>query len=445
MSEDFDLIVLGTGSAATTVATLCREAGRSVAVADCRPFGGTCALRGCDPKKVLVGAAEVVDWARRMAGKGIDAGSLRMNWPELMRFKRTFTDPVPASRERSFAESGITALHGAAQFAGANAVRVADRTLAAKHIVIATGARPAALHIPGEELLLTSDDFLELESMPESVIFVGGGYIAFEFAHIAARAGSRVMILHRGSQPLEAFDPDLVQLLLERTRVLGVDVRLGAGVTGVQRIGQGFRVHSTAGDSKAAAVIHAAGRAPDIDALDLAAAGVERTPHGIRVNGFLQSVSNPAVYAAGDAAAGGAKLTPVAGYEARIVAENLLQGNRRIPDYRGTASVVFTIPPLASAGLTEKAAGQEKRRFTVRHGNTSGWYSSRRVAEEYSAYKLLLEEGSERILGAHLLGGGAPELINLFSLAIRTGLAAGQLKDVLYGYPTHASDVQYML
>ncbi len=446
MHKTFDLVVIGTGTAASTVAGQCRAAGWSVAVVDSRPFGGTCALRGCDPKKVLVGAADLLDWLRRMRGKGVAGEHARIEWSELMRFKRTFTDPVPKAREQGFASSGIEAFHGRARFVSPNSIRVGDDVLEGRHVVVASGARPATLNIPGEKLLTYSDDFLELESLPRSIVFIGGGYIAFEFAHLSARAGVQVTILHRGRRPLEAFDPDLAGRLLGHTRGIGIGVRLESPAEGVEGEPRRLIVRSGTRAFPAEMVVHAAGRVPDLDDLDLAAGGIEREERGVKVNEFLQSVSNPAVYAAGDAAAGGgAPLTPVAGYQARIVAANLLEGNRHKPNHGGMASVVFTIPPLAAAGLHEQAARAQGLRFQVHQGDSATWYSSRRVNQSCSGFKVLVEDGTGRILGAHLLGEQAAEHINLFALAIRCGLRATDLKDALFAYPTHGSDTEYML
>ncbi|MGA2132522.1 MAG: NAD(P)/FAD-dependent oxidoreductase [Bryobacteraceae bacterium] len=445
MHKSFDLVVIGTGSAAGTAAGPCRAAGWSVAVIDSLPFGGTCMLRGCDPKKVLVGAADVIDWARRMRGNGV-AADAHIDWNELMRFKRTFTAPVPRAREDSFLQAGMETFHGRARFAGPHTVTVGGDTLDGRYVVVATGARPATLGIPGEGLLTHSDAFLELDTLPQNIIFAGGGYIAFEFAHLLARAGIRATILHRGKRPLERFDPDLVNRLLEHTRSLGIDVELETPVDGIEGEPGELRVRSGGRAFEAQMVVHAAGRVPDLEDLDLAAAEVEREPGGVKVNQYLRSVSNPHVYAAGDAAAaGGAPLTPVAGYQGRMVAANLLEGDRHSPDYAGLASVAFTIPPLAAVGWQEEAARQAGLRFAVHHGDSGHWYSARRVNEACAGYKVLVEEGSSRILGAHLLGDLASEHINLFALAVRCGLRASDLKDTLFAYPTHASDTQYML
>ncbi len=450
MTRKFDLVAIGTGSAASAVASRCRSAGWQVAIVDSRPFGGTCALRGCDPKKVLVGAAEAVDRACRMKGKGIQTEKLQIDWQELMRFKRSFTEPVPKYREEGFAKAGIVAFHGRARFVGPSSVQVNDDVLEGRYVVIAAGQEPADLSIPGTEHLTTSDQFLELDELPKRILFIGGGYIAFEFAHVAVRAGARVTIVHRGPRPLPLFDPDLVDQIVKSTRELGVDVHLGAEVVGVERGSGQLIVRASASAQKrtfeADMVVHAAGRVPEIDDLNLDGAGVERNKRGVTVNEFLQSVSNPAVYAAGDAAAsGGPPLTPVASYDGIIVAANLLKGNHQKPNYLGIPTVVFTIPPLASVGLSESEAREQALRFRVKKEMTSNWYSSRRVGEKYSGFKVLVEEGTDRILGAHLLGSQAEEVINLFGVAMRSGMRAADLKHMLFAYPTHGSDLPYML
>jgi glutathione reductase (NADPH) len=193
-------------------------------------------------------------------------------------------------------------------------------------------------------------------------------------------------------------------------------------------------------------IVHAAGRVPDINDLNLDAAGIKWEKRGVRVNEFLQSVSNPAVYAAGDAAAsGGPPLAPVASYEGQIVAANLLKGNHQRVNYVGIPSVVFTIPQLAAVGLSDRGAREQNLKFAVKKEMTSTWYSSRRVAETYSGYKVLVEEGTDRILGAHILGSEAGEVINLFALAMRSGMRATDLKHMQFAYPTSGSNMTRML
>jgi glutathione reductase (NADPH) len=448
MDRQFDLIVVGTG-VTSAVASRCREAGWTVAVVDSRPFGGTCALRGCVPKKILVSAAEAVHAAHDLAATGVPAGGLAIDWPALMRFKRSLVDPTPERTEQTWARMGIERFHGRARFVGPTTLAVDDDRLTGRRVVIAAGTTPAPLGFPGEERLTTSDMFLGLDRLPREMIFVGGGYVAFEFAHVAARAGVRTTIVHRGARPLEAFDPDLVDRLVERTREIGIRVELETEVQGLEAAGGRLVVRgSRRGEERRLETdmaVHSAGRIPELDDLDLEAAGIKREKHGVSVNEHLQSVSNPAVYAGGDAAALGPKLTPKADHDASVLATNLLEGNRRLVRYDGIASAVFTLPPLASVGLTEAAARAAGRTFRTSHQDTSGWFNTRRVGERVSGFKVLVEEGTDHVIGAHLLGPHADEVINLFALAVRLRIPAEELRQALYAYPTHVSDVRFMV
>ena len=450
LMERYDLIVVGTGSGGSGAANRCARAGWRVAVIDDEPYGGTCALRGCDPKKVLVGASELVDWHRRMNGRGV-SGEPSLDWAALMRFKRTFTEPIAPQREAAFKKLGIDTYHAIGRFIAPDRFVADGKELESKFFVIASGARPATLGIPGEEYVKTSTDFLDLDVLPNRIALIGAGFIAFEFAHIAARAGVKVFMFARG-RPLRQFDPDLVARLIEHTRSLSVDIRLDSPVLGVERAGSEFRVkiRGPHGEELVPAdlVIHAAGRVPKTEDLDLARANVEADERGaVKVNEWLQSVTNPKVYAAGDAVAspGALPLTPVAGHQSAIIASNLLHGNHKSPDYRGVSSVVFTTPPLAAVGLTEDEARLRGTKVRVKSEDTRNWFSNRRVGETAAMFKTLTDEESGRVLGAHLLGPHAEEVINLFALAIRNNLTAPDLTHMIYAYPTSGSDIAYML
>lgn len=446
----YDLFVIGTGLAGTDVALACAEAGWNVAIADDRPFGGTCPLRGCDPKKVLVHAAHVLDQARRLEGHGLAFHDLRIDWGDLMAFKRTFTDDVPAGTEEKYREAGIDAFHGAARFTGERTLEVEGQTFEAERVLVATGATPAPLGIDGEEHLTFSDDFLALDALPDRLVFVGGGYISMEFAHLAARCGADVTILETGSRPLKNFEEDVVATLVDATEALGVAVKTGRTVQAVEEGAGGLTVVAETEDGQrerypAEAAVHGAGRIPHLDGLNLDAAGVERSDDGaLKLDAHLRSTSNPAVYAGGDAAQQGKPLTPVAHIDGRAVEKELL-GDGETPVYDATPTTVFTTPRLASVGLTERAAREQGLRVEVSAGDASGWYTARHRRLAHAAYKVLLEEGSGRIVGAHLAYPHAADVINVFALAQRFGLTADQLKANTYTYPSAASDAQAML
>jgi glutathione reductase (NADPH) len=447
MPAAYDLIAIGTGVAGAAVAQRCRAAGWRVAIADAREFGGTCALRGCEPKKTLWTVVEAADRAHRLAGAGLGgADRVAIDWPALMAFKRSFTDPVPQQRAQSFAESGIDAIRGTARFVGLDEIEIAGKRLQARHILIATGAKPAAPPIGGAELPATSDDFLSLERLPRRLVMLGGGYISFECAHIAARAGAEVTILHADDRPLSHFDGDLVRRLVEHSRRIGIKVELNCRVAAVERSEESFTVVAEDGRRFTADfALHGLGRVPNLDALDLAAGKVEVEKGRLRLDRHLRSISNAAVFAAGDAAAQGPQLTPVASHDAEAVALNLLEGCTHEPDHAGVTSVVFAIPPLASVGLTEEEARAKGVPFELKGGDMAAYQSVRRTGEPTAAFKLLLEPGGGRVLGAHLLGPQAEEVINLFAIAVRHGLPARALGQLLSAYPSGGSNISSML
>ena len=449
MSREFDLVVIGGGTGGNGVARMAAAAGWTVASVDCLPFGGTCALRGCDPKKMLVAVTEGVEWARAMAGKGLEA-QVSVSWPDMIAFKRSFTDTMPPRIEKRLEKAGVTVLHGSARFTGPDTVEVDGTAYRAGHFHIATGARPMTLEIPGEEHLITSTDFLEMPELPGRVAFVGGGFIAMEFAHISKRAGaSEVTVIEMMDRPLGNFDPDLVAILTEATADLGIDLQTGAKVLAIRKSGATFEVdyQTSSGVTTLICdrVVHATGRVPNIDRLNLEAAGIEYSRRGIKVSPYMRT-TNPRVFAVGDCADSGPNLTPVSAYEGRVAGKNLLAGkDARAVDYPPIPSVVFTLPQVATVGLSEAAARDKGLDFEARFEKTEGWYSSLRVGARWSGHKVLVENGTGRILGAHLVGPGAEEQINLFAMAMKAGMTANQIKGVIFAYPSFASDIGSMV
>ncbi|QYF89156.1 NAD(P)/FAD-dependent oxidoreductase [Arthrobacter sp. PAMC25284] len=450
MSESYDLLVIGAGMAGSAAASKCAAAGWRVAIVDALPYGGTCALRGCDPKKILRRGAEIIDDARLMRGKGIDAGDLSINWSELMKHKHGFTDPVPQNMEDGLRDQGVQTLHGTASFTGPNQVLVSGTTYEAAKVLIATGATPRPLDFPGEEHLIDSTDFLDLESLPPRIVFVGGGFVSFEFAHIAARAGSSPVIVDRGARPLKSFDADLVELLVERGSGAGVQVQSRTSITRVEKAGAVYRIHLDRGGTPAVLdadlVVHGAGRVPDLARLDLEKARVAYGKRGVAVADHLQSTTNPDVYAAGDSAdTPGMPLTPVAVFEAKVAASNMLKSGSTAPDYAAIPTAVFTIPELVRIGMLEHEARDAGLDVDVRYNDTSGWYSNYRIGETAGATKILVDKATNRIVGAHLFGSGYAELANTISVAMKHGLTTRQLKSATAAYPSTGSDLGSMI
>lgn len=446
----FDVMVIGSGPAGGIVARQCADAGLSVAVVERNGWGGTCPLRGCEPKKTLADAAHSVTRARDLAAHGV-AGDVRLDWPALMRFKRSAIDPIPDAVLDSFERRGVTALRGEARFAGPDAVEVDGHGLiSADHIVVAVGAVPRRLKTEGEALLLTSDDFLDLDPLPESLIFIGGGFISFEFAGVAAAAGARATILHRSERVLKGFDESLSRKLIRAMEDQGVAVHTNHPVTGVERHGDGVlvRCRDAGGEDRkfvASAVVEGAGRMPALDGLALDRAGVQAGPRGIEVDENLRSVSNPRVFAAGDCAAPGLHLTPVAALQAAAVARTLIGRGPATADLTGSASVVFTHPPLSSVGLLVEQARERGREFDVFEGDAAGWAEHERLGLSHAGYRVLVERGTDRILGAHYLGQHAEEVANIFGLAIRHGLTRADLLAHPWAYPSFGYTLRYML
>ncbi|GAA4443146.1 NAD(P)/FAD-dependent oxidoreductase [Pontibacter saemangeumensis] len=444
----YDVFVIGAGMAGAAVAKKCAKAGLKTAISDFRPYGGTCALRGCDPKKVLIDGVNLREQVRLHLGKGL-TGDVKVNWQELMKFKETFTAPVPENMEKGFKKAGIDTYHAPAAFLDESTLQIGQETVSAEKIVIVTGARPRELDAPGAEHTITSDDFLNLEALPEHITFLGGGYISFEFAHLAARAGSRVTIIEHGTRPLKHFEQDMVDELVRVSEEAGIDIRLNCQVQRITQQSSGYEVslegEAGKGTLETGLVVSAIGRVPEVGLLDLDKGNVRHGRKGIEVNEYLQSTSNPRVYAAGDVAdTEGLPLTPVAVYEGHFLATNVIKGNSKKVNYPEVPTVVFTIPSLASVGLTESQAKEQGLDYKVNTHDARQWFNGRRHRAHAYAYKVLVSKTDGSILGAHLVGPLAEETINIFALAMKAGMKARDLKSFLFSYPTMASDVSYM-
>lgn len=448
MTSKSDLVVLGAGNVGQGAAGIARQAGQSVVVIESRDVGGTCPLRGCVPKKVLVAAAETLQQINLAHNHHIHTAPASVDWEKLMARKQSFVDGVPQAFEKGLVERGIEVVHGQARFVDGHTVVVNGQHYAGKKILIATGSKSRTLPIAGFEHTITSDDILELKKLPRSLVFIGGGVIAFEFAHVLARAGVKVTILEILPRPLPLRDRDPVKKLLHETRRLGVEILTEVKTKAIEKQGNGYEVafdyYDTTHTITADMVANGAGRIADIDKLALDVAGVKRDQRGIIVDDYLRSVSNPDVFAAGDALAT-AQLSALATYEGKVVVHNLTHEEMISPDYNSIPNAVYTVPALASVGLTEAAASEKDLKFEARINDMREWRSARTYAETAAYAKVLVEEGSDKILGAHILGHGATEIIHIFALAMKHRITAKELAETVYAYPTFASDIRFMV
>lgn len=448
--QTYDVIVIGSGPAGGIVARRLGEAGLDVAVVEKDGWGGVCPLRGCEPKKTLADMTHEILRVREMAAHGV-AGNARVDWSALMRFKHSVIDPISGKVFDSFHGRGITTIQGEARFTGPDTVEVEELgPLTARHIVVASGAVPRKLDIPGERLLLNSDRFLDLENLPESMLFIGGGFVSFEFACIAAAAGARATILHRSRRVLKGFDEALSRQLVRAMQDQGVAVHTDHPVKAVEPFEDGVRVLVNGPDDVemefvAAAAVSGAGRVPDLGGLDLDKAGVKYGARGIEVDGYMRSVSNPVVFGAGDCVEPGHPLTPVAALQADTVVRNILDEGSARSDLTGTAGAVFTHPTLSCAGLLEEQAREQGYDFKVYEGDAAKWSEHNRLGMAHAGYRILVERGTGRILGAHYLGAHAEEVANIFGMAIRHSLTREDLLAQPWAYPSFGYTVRYML
>lgn len=447
--KEYDVFVIGSGTAGKTVAYDCVAEGMTVAIADNREFGGTCANRGCDPKKVLVGITEAFQLAKNLEGKGI-LKAPKIDWAALQKYRATFTLAVPAATERDLKEAGIDMYHQSPKFLDENTLSVEGKTVKAKKIVIATGLKPFELKIPGREHLKVSDDFLEMDELPESIVLVGAGYIGMEFAHIAARCGAKVTIIEAGNRPLDGFEEDIVSHLTEATKKLGIEFIFNAQVSEVEKLQKNYRVsflkNNKTESLTARMVFNTAGRVPSIDDLDLANGNVAFEKGGISVNEYLQNPTNPSVYACGDVSASGSlPLTPTSSQEARIVSLNIRKGNKTIMNFPPVPSVVFTIPKMATIGLTEDEAKEKGYDFVVEYKSVPQWFNAKHLNDEVYAYKTIVDKKRNIVLGAHIISSEAGEMINLFVLAMCGKLTTEELKAMIFAYPTWGNDIKGMV
>jgi len=450
--DTYDVVIVGSGTSGQTAAFDLNEKGLKVGVVEKsdRP-GGTCALAGCQPKKWFYEAAETIAKSRHLEGKGIVAAP-EGNWGQVLEQKRQFTAGIPEGTIKNLQEAGIDFVSGTASFLDDKTLSVNGKRIQAKFFVVATGAKPMRLPIKGIEHVITSDDFLELNVLAPSILFIGGGFISFEFAHFAARLGSadqRLVILEVSDRPLGAFDTEMVELLVEASQTEGINIRSAVEIEAIEKHAQGYSVRTVQGDSfQTDLVVHGAGRTPDLDTLELDAAGVEYSKRGITVDQTLRT-SNRRIFAVGDCVAT-IQLARVADNEAHVAAENILaeldRGRKVTMDYRAVPAILFTYPQYGMVGQTEAALKQAGQIYRKSFAKNLSWPTYKRVGLEHAAYKILID-GNNQILGAHILSDHASGMINTIKQAMLNKTTVDELyrQAIVSPYPTRESDLSYML
>jgi glutathione reductase (NADPH) len=448
-TRSFDVVILGGGNAGMGVTVATREAGLTVAMIEPDLLGGTCPNRGCMPKKVLVAAAHALDEIERVKAHHITVGKPSLDWGALIDREKAMIAGIPVSLGELMKRRGVEVIRDRGRFVSPYAVAAGGERLEAKHIVVATGSTPRKLPFPGAELMITSDDVLSERRLPASVVFVGGGVIALEFSHVYARAGAQVTILEVLPRLLGNMDADAVVQLRTATERIGLAIHTGVEIQRIEKAGDLLRVVYEEGGSEqtveAERVVNGAGRVANVDGLDLAAGNVTAERGRIVHDAYLRSTSNPAVYVCGDAVAETAQLSPIATYEGRIVGRNIADGPKHMPDYTGIPSCVFTVPALASVGLTQAAAEEKGIELRVSVNDMHEWLSGRTYAETAAWAKVLIDQKTDRIVGAHLVGHAGEELIHIFALAMKHNIRASDVRDLIYGFPTFSADIKSML
>lgn len=447
--EKYDVVILGGGNAGMGVTVATRAAGLSVAMIEARDLGGTCPNRGCTPKKVLVAAAHALDEIERAGRHEIKVDRPRLDWRALIEREKEIIRDIPSRLSGLMAKRGVDVVSGQASFIGSNAIRVDGRELEARNIVIATGSKPRPLSIPGAEHLTTSDDVLSDPELPRTVVFIGGGVIAFELGHVYARAGVDVTILEALPQLLAGFDEDAVAQLRGESERLGISIHTMAWVKRIDETDGRLRVSFVKDGVEclvdADRVVNCAGRVANVEGLDLGAGVIVHREGRIEIDDHLRSRSNPDVYVCGDAVWNSPQLSPIATYEGGIVGRNIVDGPKHRPDYSHIPASLYSIPAVASVGLTEAKAREMGLHVKIHVNDMQGWLSARTYAEAIAWSKIIVEETTDRIVGAHLVGHAGEELIHIFALAMKHGIPARALSELVYGFPTFSADIRNMM
>jgi glutathione reductase (NADPH) len=438
-SSSYDLVVIGAGSAGVRAARVAASLGARVAIVEASAFGGTCVNLGCIPKKLLVYASEFPEHRHDASFYGWTTSAPELDWPTLIRNKNREIRRLNGVYEKMLVSAGVEIVRGHAQLADRHTVRVADRTLPAKHVLIATGGEPYRLHIPGRDVGITSNEVFFLESLPRSVVILGGGYIAVEFAMMFRGMGVETHLVFRADRVLRGFDDDVRDAITREIVARGIELHADAEILELRSVGDEEAVVTRTHEVGAALLVHATGRRALVEPLDLGSAGIELTSDGfIAVDADLRTTAEH-VYAAGDVV-GHLALTPIALAEGTFIARHLFGGGASRVDYSLVPTAVFSSPQIATVGLTEAEA---RRRF----GSVRVFQSSFRPLkltltdrDERAMMKLVVDTETDRVLGCHMVGAHAGEIVQGLAVALKAGATKATFDATIGIHPTAAEE-----
>ncbi len=437
---DYDLFVIGGGSGGVRAANTAAGLGKRVALAEERKIGGTCVNVGCVPKKLLVYASQFNDQFDAASGFGWTVGTSTFNWSSLIANKNQEITRLQGVYNKRLQKSGVNVVTGSAKLLDAHTVEVEGSTFRAERIVIATGGRPFVPDIAGREHIVTSNDMFFLEQLPKRIIIVGGGYIAVEFAGIMHGLGVDTTVCHRGDKLLQGFDEDIRDFLAEALTKKGISLLFNADIEAIEKTGDAFTVQLIGGNKMTTdLVLYATGRTPNSTGFGLEALGVEMDDEGaIKVyDDYRTNVSS--IYAIGDVT-NRVNLTPVAIAEGMALIDQLYAKQARAVDYDNVPTAVFCQPAIGTVGLTEAEAREKypdidiyKTRFTPMKNALSG-------LDEKTLMKMIVERSTDRVVGLHMVGTDAPEIIQGMAVAMRAGATKAIFDSTIGIHPTAAEE-----
>jgi glutathione reductase (NADPH) len=437
---DYDLFVIGGGSGGVRAARMSAGYGAKVAIAEEYRWGGTCVIRGCVPKKLLVYASHVHDEIADAAGFGWTIPEAHFSWPKLIENKDKEIARLSGIYVDLLARSKVQVIEARARMVDRHTVELDGRRVTAQHILVATGGRPERPKLPGIEHSITSNEAFHLPHLPKRVAVVGGGYIALEFAGIFNGLGAKVHLLYRGDTVLRGFDDDVRRFVTDEIKKKGIDLRVMTDVEEIEKAGAALRVKLNGGAAlEVDQVLYATGRVPNTADMGLEAAGVDVDRKGvIRVDGHSRtSVEN--IYAIGDCT-DRLNLTPVAIKEAMAFADTVFGGKPWVMDHSNVAHAVFSQPQVATVGMSEIAARSEGRRLDIYKTGFKSLKATLSGSTERVFMKLVVDRGSQVVLGVHMVGDAAAEIIQSIAIAVKMGATKAQFDQTVALHPTAAEE-----